>query len=160
VRYLKLMRLIRFALFTLVATLCLCQEVSDPWPTASLLEPAAFAKELQSGESPTILCVAFPQLYNEKHIVHAVFAGPGSKPEGLEALKKAAEPLARDADLVIYCGCCPLAKKCPNIRPAYRTLKEMGFTHIRVLNLPTNMQSDWVAKDYPTEAGSAAASSN
>jgi hypothetical protein len=36
----------------------------------------------------------------------------------------------------------------------------MGFTHIRVLNLPTNMQSDWVAKDYPTEAGSAAASSN
>jgi thiosulfate/3-mercaptopyruvate sulfurtransferase len=156
---LRLMRPIRFALFTLVATLCLSQEVSDPWPTANLVEPAALAKELQSGESPTILCVAFPALYNEKHIVHAVFAGPGSKPEGLEALKKAAEPLARDADLVIYCGCCPIAKKCPNIRPAYRTLKEMGFTHIRVLNLPTNMETDWVAKDYPSEAGSAAASS-
>ena len=156
---LKLMRPIRFALFTLVATLCLSQEVSDPWPSASIMEPAALAKVIQSGKAPNVICVAFPVLYNSKHIVHAAFAGPGSKPEGLEALKKAAEPLARDADLVIYCGCCPIAKKCPNIRPAYRTLKEMGFTHIRVLNLPTNMQTDWVAKDYPSEAGSAAASS-
>jgi hypothetical protein len=152
------MRSIRFALFTLLATLCFSQVVSNPWPESSIVEPSAFAKELQAGEPPTILCVAFPQLYNERHIVHAVFAGPGSKPEGLEALKKAAEPLGRDADLVIYCGCCPLATKCPNIRPAYRTLKEMGFTHIRVLNLPTNMQTDWVAKDYPSEAGNDATS--
>ena len=76
----------------------------------------ALAKELQSAELPNILCVAFPRLYNEKHIAHAIFAGPGSKPEGLMALKKAAEPLTRDADLVIYCGCCPIASKCPNIR--------------------------------------------
>ena len=103
-----------------------------------------------------MICVAFPALYANKHIVHAAFAGPGSKPEGLEALKKAAEPLPRDADLVIYCGCCPMATKCPNIRPAYRTLKEMGFTHLRVLNIPTNMETDWFSKDYPSEAGSAA----
>ncbi len=135
----------------MVAAFGLSQEVSDPWPTASLVGPAALAKELQSAASPNILCVAFPQLYGEKHIPHAIFAGPGSKPEGLMALKKAAEPLERDADLVIYCGCCPITTKCPNIRPAYRALKEMGFTHIRVLNLPTNLQTDWVAKDYPTE---------
>jgi hypothetical protein len=152
---LKLMRPIRFALFTLVATLCLSQEVSDPWPSASMMEPAALAKALQSGKAPTVICVAFPVLYNSKHIVHAAFAGPGSKPEGLEALKKAAAPLPRDADLVIYCGCCPMVK-CPNIRPAYRTLKEMGFTHIRVLDIPTNMHTDWFSKDYPSEAGSAA----
>jgi thiosulfate/3-mercaptopyruvate sulfurtransferase len=157
---LKLMRPIRFALFTLVATLCLSQEASDPWPASSLLEPAALVKELQSGKAPTVLCVAFPVLYNSKHIVHAVFAGPGSKPEGLEALKKVAETLPRDADLVIYCGCCPMATKCPNIRPAYRTLKEMGFTHIRVLDIPTNMQTDWYSKDYPSEAGSAAGSTS
>lgn len=153
---LKLMQPIRFTLFTLVATLCLSQEASDPWPAASILEPAALVKELQSDQAPNIICVAFPPLYNSKHIVHAVFAGPGSKPEGLEALKKVAAPLARDTDLVIYCGCCPMANKCPNIRPAYRTLKEMGFTHIRVLDIPTNMQTDWFSKDYPSEAGSAA----
>jgi thiosulfate/3-mercaptopyruvate sulfurtransferase len=157
---LKLMRPIRFALFTLVATLCLSQEASDPWPAASLLEPAEFAKELQSGNAATVLCVAFPVLYNSKHIVHAAFAGPTSKPEGLEALKKVAATLPRDADLVIYCGCCPMADKCPNIRPAYRTLKEMGFTHIRVLDIPTNMQTDWYSKDYPSEAGSAAGSTS
>ena len=142
----------------MVAALGLSQGISDPWPAPSLVEPAALAKELQSAESPNILCVAFPNLYNEKHIAHAIFAGPGSKPEGLMALKKAAEPLARDADLVIYCGCCPIATKCPNIRPAYRALKEMGFTRIRVLDLPTNMQTDWVAKNYPTEVGSEAKS--
>jgi thiosulfate/3-mercaptopyruvate sulfurtransferase len=154
---LMLMRPIRFTLFTLVATLCLSQEVSDPWPAANLLEPAALASELRSGKSPNVICVAFPNLYKAKHIVHAAFAGPTSKPEGIEALKKLAEPLPRDADLVIYCGCCPMATKCPNIRPAYRTLKEMGFTNIRVLHLPTNMHDDWYSKDYPSEAGSDAA---
>jgi len=155
-RYAEPMRPIRIALFTLVATLCLSQEASDPWPPTSLLEPAALANELQSGKSPKVICVAFPPLYKSKHIVHAVFAGPTSKPEGIEALKNLAEPLPRDADLVIYCGCCPMATKCPNIRPAYRTLKEMGFTHIRVLHLPTNMHDDWYSKDYPSEAGTAA----
>ena len=146
------MRHIRFGLFILVATLCLSQVVSDPWPVSSIVEPAAFAKELQSGENPTILCVAFPQLYNEKHIVHAVFAGPGSKPEGLEALKKAAEPLARDADLVIYCGCCPF-ERCPNIRPAYSLFRDLGFTHLRVLELPTSFAADWAGKNYAIEKG-------
>src|SRR5579864_4855340 len=112
------MRPIRFALLTLAATLCFSQNTSDPWTAANLLEPSALAQELQSGKTPTVLCVAFPPLYNDKHIVHALFGGPGSKPEGLEALKKVAEPLPRDADLVIYCGCCPMATKCPNIRPA------------------------------------------
>ena len=157
------MRPIRIGLFAFVATLSLSQETTDPWPTASLLEPEALVQELQSEKAPTVICVAFPPLYNSRHIVHATFAGPGSKPEGLEALKKTAEPLPRDADLVIYCGCCPMATKCPNIRPAYRTLKEMGFTHIRVLHIPTNMHTDWFSKDYPSEAGSAAtppASSN
>jgi thiosulfate/3-mercaptopyruvate sulfurtransferase len=146
---------LRFALFTVLASLCFSQEVSDPWPSNSLIEPASFAAELQSGKTPNIICVAFPNLYKAKHIVHAAYAGPASKPEGIEALKKLADPMPRDADLVIYCGCCPMATKCPNIRPAYRALSEMGFTHIRVLHLPTNMHEDWYSKDYPSEAGSA-----
>jgi hypothetical protein len=46
--------------------------------------------------------------------------------------------------------------KCPNMRPAYRALKEMGFTHIRILDIPTNMNTDWYTKNYPSEEGSAA----
>ncbi len=48
--------------------------------------------------------------------------------------------------------------KCPNIRPAYRALKELGYTHIRVLSIPTNMHDDWYTKGYPSEDGSAAKS--
>jgi hypothetical protein len=69
-------------------------------------------------------------------------------------LKKAVAGMAKDSDIVIYCGCCPM-ERCPNIRPAWNALKEQGFTHVRVLNIPTNMSADWYQKDYPSEAGSA-----
>jgi hypothetical protein len=130
---------------------CFGQEAaSDPWTSGERLQPDGLAKAIQSGKAPIVLSVAFPVLYRGKHIVHAINAGPTSKPEGIEALKNAVADLPKNADLVIYCGCCPMVK-CPNIRPAYRTLKELGFTHIRVLNLPTNLHSDWVSKDYPSE---------
>jgi len=148
---------VRIFLLALLATLCLSQDAADPWVKSDLLEPAALTREIRSATPPQVLCVAFPVLYRAKHILHAVDAGPGSKPEGLEALKKAAADLPKDADIVIYCGCCPMVK-CPNIRPAYRALKEMGFTHVRVLNIATNMHEDWYSKDYPSEAGSAATS--
>jgi thiosulfate/3-mercaptopyruvate sulfurtransferase len=140
----------------LVAALCLAQDGSDPWAKAELVEPAALAPQVAGAKPPVVVSVAFPVLYRSKHIVHAIDAGPGSKPEGIALLKKAVAQLPKDADLVIYCGCCPMVK-CPNLRPAYRTLKEMGFTHIRVLDIPTNMHTDWYTKNYPTEAGSATA---
>jgi len=139
-------------LFAVAATFCFSEETTDPWPKAAVIEPAALAQVIESGKAPMVISVAFPVLYRAKHIVHAVDAGPGSKPEGIEALKKAVANLPKDADIVVYCGCCPMVK-CPNIRPAYRTLKELGFTHIRVLDVPTNMHEDWYAKNYPSEDG-------
>jgi len=136
----------------LAVTFLMAQETSDPWPKTAVIEPAALAQTLQSGKTPMVISVAFPVLYHAKHIVHAIDAGPGSKPEGIEALKKAVANVPKDADIVLYCGCCPMVK-CPNIRPAYRTLKELGFTHIRVLDIPTNMHDDWYAKNYPSEEG-------
>jgi hypothetical protein len=44
--------------------------------------------------------------------------------------------------------------RCPNVRPAFQVLKEMGFTRVRVLNIATNMAADWYGKGYPSEAGS------
>jgi hypothetical protein len=135
----------------LLGGLALSQE-ADPWPKSDLLEPVALAHEIQSAKPPTIICVAFPVLYRNRRILHAVGAGPGSKLEGIEALKRAVARLPKNADIVIYCGCCPMVK-CPNIRPAYRTLTEMGFTRVRVLDIPTNMHTDWYEKNYPSEPG-------
>lgn len=136
-----------------VAALCLSEGSGDPWPKANLMEPVQLAQEIRSAKPPAIICVAFPVLYRSKHILHAVAAGPGYTPEGITALKQAVTKLPKDADIVLYCGCCPMVK-CPNIRPAYSTLKEMGFTHVRVLDIPTNMHTDWYEKNYPSEAGS------
>lgn len=130
------------------------QAAEDPWAAGDVLQPAELAQAIQSGKAPIILSAAFPVLYRGRHILHAINAGPTSKPEGIQALKTAVASLPKDADIVIYCGCCPMVK-CPNIRPAYRTLKELGFTHVRVLNLPVNLHTDWVAKDYPSEGAPA-----
>jgi rhodanese-related sulfurtransferase len=126
-------------------------EKADPWSKLELMEPAQLAAKLNtSGARPNIICVAFPVLYRQRHIIHAEFAGPTSKPEGLDSLRSSTANLAKNAEIVIYCGCCPMAP-CPNIRPAYRTLKAAGFTNVRVLRLETNFHEDWVAKGYPAE---------
>src|SRR5450631_2055368 len=138
-----------------LAVICLAQEPVDPWTKAEIMEPAVLVEALNSGKPPVILCTAFSVLYRSKRIPHALEAGPGSKPEGIALLKKAVANLPKDSDIVIYCGCCPMVK-CPNIRPAYRRLKEMGFTHFRILNVPENMHTDWYTKNYPSEDGSAA----
>jgi thiosulfate/3-mercaptopyruvate sulfurtransferase len=140
----------------LFAQALVSQSAPDPWKSAELLEPAALAQTLQStgNKPPVIISVAFPVLYNNKHLPHAIFAGPGSQPQGIESLKAAAAKLPKDADIVLYCGCCPM-EKCPNIRPSYSALREMGFTKIRVLRVPTNMATDWFDKGYPSENGNA-----
>jgi hypothetical protein len=50
----------------------------------------------------------------------------------------------------VYCGCCPL-DRCPNLRPAFTALHDMGFTHLRVLLIPTNFYTDWVKPGFPFE---------
>jgi hypothetical protein len=55
--------------------------------------------------------------------------------------------------VIIYCGCCPF-DKCPNIRPAFAALKEMGFKNARLLDLPKNIKADWLDKNYPAASNS------
>lgn len=124
---------------------------SGPWSKAELMEPASLAKLLKSSTAqPNIICVGFPVLYRQRHILHARFAGPANNPEGLTALREVVQTLRKDSEIVIYCGCCPI-ERCPNVRPAYQLLKELGFSRIRVLDLPTNFHTDWSAKGYPVE---------
>jgi len=134
----------------LLSGLCLSQESSAPWRQSELIEPSALVKALESKTPPYVICVAFPLLYHGKHIPRAIFAGPGYKPEGIASLKAAASALPKDENIVIYCGCCPM-EKCPNVRPAYAALKQMGFTKVRVLDVPTSMHADWYSRGYPSE---------
>jgi hypothetical protein len=125
----------------------------EPWTREQTVEPADLVRELAGapGHTPTVVCVGFPSLYRAGHIPGASFHGPASSVAGLADLKAWAEPLPRSSDLVVYCGCCPLAA-CPNLHPAFSALREMGFTHLRVVTLPNNFATDWVGKGYPIEA--------
>jgi rhodanese-related sulfurtransferase len=138
--------------FAIVAAAALAQNGQpDPWSKSELMEPGALAQIMKSSAAqPTVISVVFPVMYRQRHILHARLAGPASRPEGLEELRQAVRTMPRDAQVVIYCGCCPM-DRCPNLRPAYRTLKELGFTQVRVLDLPTNFHTDWVEKGYPVE---------
>jgi len=142
----------KLPVFLLFAMLCFA---ADPWPTGDILEPAALVPELAKAQPPLVISVAFPVLYRNKHIVHAMDAGAASKPEGIAALKELVAATPKNSDIVIYCGCCPM-DKCPNVRPAYSLLKSMGFEHVRVLHIPTNMSADWYSHGYPSEPGHAA----
>jgi thiosulfate/3-mercaptopyruvate sulfurtransferase len=129
----------------------LAQTASDPWKDPDLMQPSALAARLTASEpKPAIWYVGFPVLYRSAHISGAELAGPASKPEGLERLKQMAAKLPRDQELVIYCGCCPW-DQCPNVRPAFRALHEMGFTRLKLVTIPTNLSTDWVKKGYSTE---------
>lgn len=124
---------------------------ANPWKDSDLMEPRELAALLNSSKPrPQVICVAFPVLYRQRHIIHAEFAGPASKAEGISHLKAAVSGLSKEKQIVIYCGCCPMVK-CPNVRPAYSALKEAGFKNVRVLNIPENFHADWIAKGYPTE---------
>jgi thiosulfate/3-mercaptopyruvate sulfurtransferase len=126
-------------------------DAPDPWKDSDLMQPAALAARLSSIQTkPKILYVGFPILYRSKHIPGAELAGPASKPEGLDLLKQRAAKIPRDQELVIYCGCCPW-DRCPNVRPAFRLLREMGFTRLKLMIVPTNMSTDWIGKGYPVE---------
>jgi thiosulfate/3-mercaptopyruvate sulfurtransferase len=122
------------------------------WGTDSVT-PADLAAELAGAspaDKPIVVCTAPPFLYRVGHIPGSVLHGPASSPEGLNSLTTWAQPLPRAANVVIYCGCCPL-EQCPNLAPAYKALKGLGFTRVRVLLLPTNFKTDWVDRDYPIE---------
>lgn len=135
-----------------VLTFCLAAFATqpDPWPAASVLTPVALAAQLKTGPAPHVIYVGFPVLFKGAHIPTATFAGPGSKPEGLELLAQSVKTLPHDAEILIYCGCCPF-DRCPNVRPAFQALKDAGFSNVKVLHLPTNLHTDWVEKGYPTE---------
>ena len=76
------MRKLLIALVVLAASLL----AGDPWTNADLVQPKDVAANLKGAK---LLHVGFPVLYRASHIPGSIYAGPGSKAEGIEELKKA-----------------------------------------------------------------------
>ena len=118
---------------------------SEPWAEKQLMPPAELAKIISDSlaKKPTIFSIG-----PSATIPGAIDIGAAKEKTNLEKFKKELDKLPKDAGIVIYCGCCPF-KDCPNIRPAFAMVNEMKFTNAKLLNLSTNLKTDWIDKGYP-----------
>jgi hypothetical protein len=137
--------LFAIAYFATVFQSVTAQNASEPWIQQQLLAPAALAKTINNSKSaqPLVYCVG-PQAV----IKNSIEIGSAQVPSNLRNFKQQISRLPKNANIVIYCGCCPF-EVCPNVRPAVNLLKEMKFTNFKLLNLPHNIKADWIDYGYP-----------
>lgn len=115
------------------------------WEAKNLMQPAELASILttKNKKRPVIFNIGVVE-----DIEGASSLGAASKKDNLGKLKTHLSKLPKSTPVVIYCGCCPF-EKCPNIRPAFALMKDMGFSNGKLLNLPVNLKQDWINKGYP-----------
>lgn len=115
------------------------------WTPEQLEQPSDLAQKITGNEKlPIIICVGPGAI-----IPHSIDAGMAGTPEGIQKFKEIISNYPIDTPIVVYCGCCPF-EHCPNVRPAIAELKKEGFKDFKLLNLPQNIRTDWIAKGYPT----------
>ncbi|KMQ61624.1 hypothetical protein ACM46_16675 [Chryseobacterium angstadtii] len=122
------------------------QQKQDPWNENQLMDPALLASKITANKTKDIVIISVGP---EAIIKGSVDIGSTREPENLEKLRNYLKNIPKGKEVIIYCGCCPFVK-CPNIRPAFNLLMEMGFKNAKLLNLPKNIKADWLDKDYPT----------
>jgi hypothetical protein len=136
-------------------------ESADPWAPDRLMQTEDLSRILSdpATRKPLVLHIGIQYLYRNAHIAGSRFVGTASLPEGIEKLKDEVRNIPQDSEIVLYCGCCPW-DVCPNPRPAYKALMDLGYKNVKVLYLPQNLQRDWVQKGFPTEKRAAPANGN
>ncbi len=120
-------------------------------PSKQMMTPEALNQLLKSAK-PLIFQVGPRSMYDQAHIPGAEYTGAGSTPQGIDALRARVKSLPKDTLIIIYCGCCPW-DRCPNIHPAYRQLRNLGYTNVHVLYIANNFGADWIDRGYPTAKG-------
>jgi len=116
----------------------------ETWKKDQLIEPSALAKLMAATEKqPIIFSIGFGG-----GIKNSVVMGPARDSATLLTWKAELAKLPKDANIVIYCGCCPF-EHCPNVRPAFSLLNDLHFTNAKLLNLAHNLKADWIDKGYP-----------
>lgn len=123
-------------------------------PQAQQMQPAELARILRTGgqKGPIVIQVGSRVMFDQAHIAGSAYAGPGSQEAGLQLLEKSVTSIPKNRLIVIYCGCCPW-NKCPNIGPAYKRLRDLGFTNVKALYIARNFGDDWMANGYPAAKG-------
>ena len=148
----KTAALLGFACMGVIFATIALPGASGPGP--QLIQAAELARLLQepAGARPLIIQVGFRTLYEQAHIPGSEYIGPASEARGRQELHNRVQALPRNRFIVLYCGCCPWSH-CPNVRPAYQELREMGFRNVQVLYIANNFGADWVDKGYPVNKG-------
>ena len=138
------------ALFLTIGALALIlvsfkSQQKEPWAQEQLLEPRDLALTINTPQShqPIVLSVGPAAV-----IKNSIDIGATREKENLDKLKQHLKDVSKDETLVLYCGCCPF-DKCPNIRPAFDLLNQLGFKNHKLLNLPHNIKMDWIDHGYP-----------
>lgn len=119
---------------------------AEPWTTKDLIEPYDLAAMIENKDSKFVIFNIGPL----DNIKGAKTIGSTSSKANLEKLSKALESIPVNKTVVMYCGCCPF-RSCPNIRPAFKMLKEKGYKNPKLLNLSQNLKVDWINYGYPME---------
>jgi len=128
--------------------------INPPWSSAEVIHAEDLARMIKEKPAPPLYHVGFAVMFKSKHIPGSLYAGPGRTHEGLAELQKAVTGVPKDSLIVLYCGCCPW-DHCPNMKPAYKLLQSLGYSKIKVVEIPTNFATDWINKGYPVEGSTA-----
>ena len=138
----------------LASTLAIAAGETQTIPTSDLMPTSQLNNQLTEVKAGKIVLihVGFLVMYRMGHIPDSRYAGPTARPDGLAALEKLVAKLPHNQPIVIYCGCCPW-NDCPNIRPAYQALRQMGFTNVKALDIPQRLGTDWAGKGFPLVVG-------
>ena len=127
-------------------TLLSLQNQQEPWTQKQLMAPSELAKILNNPKAPQPVVFSIgPQAI----IKGSIDIGSARDKANLNKLKERLDKLPKDANIVIYCGCCPF-DRCPNVRPAFELLNKMQFKNHKLLNLPHNLKAEWIDPGYPT----------
>jgi hypothetical protein len=130
--------------------------IASPWVATEVLHAPDLSRTItdKKAAQPQIFQIGFETMYKTQHIPGSIYAGPGRTAAGLELLQKSVAGVPKDRVIVLYCGCCPW-DHCPNMKPAYTLLHGLGYKQVKVMEIPTSFQVDWIDKGFPVD-GSAA----
>lgn len=134
---------------TIGLILCVFQasgQQSEPWNPDQLMKPDVLASRITTGKTAGLLILSVGP---DAVIRGSVDIGPARDTSHTDKLRSYLKNVSREKEVVIYCGCCPF-DKCPNIRPAFRVLNEMGFKKARLLDIEKNIKVNWLDKAYPS----------
>lgn len=119
----------------------------DPWTADQLMKPEVLAQKINQNELDHIKLI---HIGFEDMIEGSVDAGPASEADNLTRLKDLLKDVSKEDTIVLYCGCCPM-DVCPNIRPAFEYVSNLGYKKLQLLKLETSIKADWLDYDYPVK---------